>query len=157
MPQVQSGHDARVLTDANVTEGVARKVSKPRLRGIRKRKFGKTFVAVDQRGCMRVHIGKRLRSPNGGNFHWAEKKAQRETFERVVANVARPFAVKEITFIRWSPRMLDAEDNLHYAFKWYRDAACKWLGLPNDGPTCGVKFTYEQHKQPEYGITLIFK
>jgi hypothetical protein len=121
-----------------------------------KRKFIRTRV-VSSVDALAVHIGVRTRNPeNGGSMHWGEKKTHKDKFNRAVIGVERPLAVKHITFVRWSPGVFD-DDSLPVSFKWFRDAACKWLGLPNDSPTCGVTFSYEQYKQPEFGITVMFR
>lgn len=121
-----------------------------------KRQFIRTRV-VSGTNALAVHIGVRVRNPeNGGNMHWGEKATHKDKFNKAVIGVDRPLVVKNITFIRWSPGMFD-DDALPASCKWIRDAACKWLGLPNDGPTCGVSFSYEQYKQPEYGVSVMFR
>ncbi len=128
-----------------------------------KRAFFRTHTVSSKDG-LSVHLGIRIRNPtNNGNMHWGEKKTHKEKFAKAVADVDVPLAIRHITFVRWSPGTLDTDDNLNIAFKWIRDAACEWLGLPNDGPNCGVSFSYEQHKTmktgdkpAEYGVTVRF-
>ena len=151
---MQAGHNPRVPTRGVKAKGVARALPKPRV----KRKFIKSRALITLDGSLVVHIGIRTRNPeNGGRMHWGEKATHKEKFEKAVRDAARPLAVTSVTFIRWSPGVGFDDDSLPVSFKWFRDAACKWLGLPNDSPTCGVAFKYEQHKQPEYGITLRFR
>jgi hypothetical protein len=130
---------------------VTTKLKKPR-------KFIRTRVHTNIDGALCVDIGVRLRnSENGGNMHWGEKATHKDKFNKAVigAGTTRPLAVTRMTFVRWAPGVFD-DDALPASFKWFRDAAVKWLGLSNDSPTCGVSFAYEQYKQPEYGVRIVF-
>lgn len=123
------------------------------------RKFTKTHT-VTRTDAVLVHIGHRLLNPLNQNIHFGEKKRMKERFSKAVAQTDRPLAVSLITFIRWYPprsKPFDEGDNLNASFKWFRDAACEWLGLPNDGPACGVAFGYEQHVSDAYGISVVFR
>lgn len=123
------------------------------------RKLIKTHC-VARVDCTLVHIGHRLLNPLNTSIHWAEKKRMKQRFSKAVLGLSRPLAVRELTFMRWYParsKPFDEGDNLNASFKWFRDAACEWLGLPNDGPDCGVSFAYEQHVGDAYGITVVFK
>lgn len=153
---MQARHKTRVLTAAPATTTLAatlHAVRPPKKRV--KRQFIRTR-AVFGTHELAIHIGMRTRNPeNGGNMHWGAKAAQKKKFTNSVIGVDRPLAVTRITFTRWAPGTFD-DDGLVASFKWFRDAACAWLGLPNDSPTCGVTFTYEQFKNPAYGITVRF-
>lgn len=122
-------------------------------------KLGRTF-AVSGSDALLVHVGHRLLNPLNTNIHFGEKRRMKERFMRAVAGVDRPVAVRTLTFVRWFPprsKVFDGDDNLNASFKWFRDAACEWLGLPDDGPGCGVAFKYEQCVSDSWGITVRFQ
>lgn len=141
-------------------DGAVPKARKKRPR----RKFTKSGVTHNVDG-VKVYLGLRVKSlGNEGRMHWGEIKRQREKFADTVAGEQVPLMVRSLTFIRWAPGLLD-DDGLRSAFKYIRDAAVKWLGYKNDGPTCGLKFDYEQYKtyspakgvKAEYGVTVVFR
>lgn len=154
------GHKTRVLTAAPKTESVAAPLhavlaAKKRVKP--KPKLIRTRCEVSASGVLSIHIGHRIRNPLNESIHWDEKRRMKEKFRDAIA-VGRPLAVKSITFIRWYPlksKPFDAKDNLNASFKWFRDAACEWLGI-DDGPTCPVELEYEQHVADAYGITVRF-
>lgn len=124
-----------------------------------KRQFIRTRCEVSASGALTIFIGIRTRNPlNGSAMHWGEKKRQKDKFKAAVA-VARPLAVNHITFTRWAPPRSKGfdDDAIQPSFKWIRDAACEWLGLPNDSATCGVTFSYEQFVGDAYGVTVRFQ
>lgn len=104
------------------------------------------------------HIGHRLRNPLNESVHWADKARMKTKFMREAHKMDAPLAVKTITFIRWYPprsKPFDVGDNLPAAFKWFRDAACDWLGV-DDGPSCPITFEYEQHQADAFGASMRF-
>lgn len=114
--------------------------------------------AVQSEFGLALHIGHRLRNPLNDRIHWAEKRRMKERLAKLVADVDRPLAVTKVTFVRWYParsKPFDEGDNLPASFKWFRDAACEWLGV-NDDPSCGVTFAYEQHVADAYGVSVRF-
>lgn len=105
--------------------------------------------------CVSVHIGYRLRSPNQGGYHWGQIKQMRDAFEKAVQDEQAPLAVTKIHCIRWIGKhgqLFDKHDNLRYAFKWFCDSACKWIGV--DDADERLEFTYEQLKNDEWGVTV---
>ena len=133
--------------------------SAPKKRKRVKRRRMKTLVVVGTSGVAVSIVGYQLRNPLNKNIHWAEKQRMKDLFKKAVANESAPLAVRTLTFVRWYPlrsRPFDEGDNLNASFKWFRDAACEWLGLPNDGPSCGVTFAYEDHLSDDFGVTVRF-
>jgi hypothetical protein len=130
-----------------------------------RRRFARSGVTHNADG-VKVYIGLRVRSlGNEGQLHWGEIKRHKKKFFEAVAGEQVPLLVREIVFTRWAPGVLDNDDNLNSSFKAIRDAAVKWLGYKNDGPSCGLKFRYEQYKtyspakgvKAEYAVTVVFR
>ena len=154
---------ARVQTDSEVATrdradvpGAPVKPKKPRA----SYKLVRTRAYYTDGGVFVVHIGHRLRNPESGRMHWGAKAAMKDKFEKAVAAHPAPLLlVKRIHFTRWigkHGKLFDETDNLNVAFKWFRDAACKWLGR-DDGPRSGIEFTYEQLKNgTDWGVTVRF-
>ena len=125
-----------------------------------KRAFIRTRSHTDRDGRLCVDLGVRITNPLNSSWgKWqvraGQRKAQRSKFAAAVRGVQPPLLVREIALIRYAPGVLDG-DGLQAACKSLRDEACKWLGLADDSERCGVTFTYEQYKQPEYGVRVRF-
>lgn len=56
--------------------------------------------------------------------HWIQAHQVKEHLQKITKYQGMPITIK---LIRISPRTLDAEDNLRYAFKWVKDAIADML------------------------------
>jgi hypothetical protein len=72
-----------------------------------------------------------------------------------------PATTRAIHFDRFAPGKLDPHDNLPSSNKHICDQVCAWLagdntitGRGDDGPSCGIAFTYGQVKSDEYGVRV---
>lgn len=161
---MQARHDAPVSTDANEPEGVARALPKARV----KRKFIRTRQVFRVDGAFAFDIG--LRTKNESNQlapNWrvisGRRKQQRTKVMKALEGCNAPLLIREVTFVRYAPGVLD-DDGLRSALKSVRDQALCWLQGNNtlkakadDGPGCGLTFIYAQYRQREYGVRIVFK
>ncbi len=125
----------------------------------KKRKAKKAMTPEQHTAVIQWQIGMRLklnaafsslRLRSNLREHWAVK-ARRVSMERQHGQaMARRMLITKpcvVTLTRYSPKVLDAHDNLAYAFKPVADGIADWLG-GGDGAKSGVKFLYEQAKAP---------
>lgn len=108
---------------------------------------------------------------NGSHGHWSAvaklRESQRLATMHVLARtdmdiVMRALGgqIRRVHFVRLGPGLLD-DDAVPPAVKAYRDQLCAWIagdntptGRGDDGPKCGIKFTYDQQRQRQYGVRI---
>jgi len=112
-------------------------------------------------------------SPNFKNSrkgHWVVSKsisAQRLATMAVLATIevheverAIGGTPNHIHFVRLGPGICD-DDSAPVTIAAVRDQVCAWLahdntptGKGDDGPKCGIKFTYQQQRQKPHGVRI---
>lgn len=121
--------------------------------------------------CVSITMGIRLKSQAKGSKNWraiyghtvalrsrVAKRLQETPATAIVAHLGD--RVKQVTFIRMAPRLLD-DDNLAHACKPIRDQIVAWLAGDNrpnaradDGMRSGYSFVYRQQQQRAYGLRV---
>lgn len=104
---------------------------------------------------------------NANSFwHISHKRAYDQRFMvamylTMVRRVKLPGKVSAMHFVRLSPGDLDPGDNLNSSCKHIRDQLCAWLagdntptGRGDDGPNCGITFTYDQQRTKGFGVRV---
>lgn len=90
--------------------------------------------------------------------HYGRSAPQRDRVHQYLVGIAghskHVGVPASVTFTRVGPALLD-DDNLAGAFKAIRDEVAKWFGV-DDGPSGPITWRYEQRRQSDRGIEIVF-
>jgi hypothetical protein len=104
---------------------------------------------------------------NGAQGSWRASSSLRKT-QRIATALALsqlpPAAlcerVRYVHMVRLAPGLLDC-DSVPAALKSFRDQVAAWIagqntpkGVGDDGPRCGIRWTYDQLRQRQYGVLI---
>jgi hypothetical protein len=104
---------------------------------------------------------------NGAQGSWRRSSSLRKT-QRIATclqlsqlpQAARCQTIRYVHMVRLAPGILDC-DSVPAALKSFRDQVAAWIagcntpdGEGDDGPNCGIRWTYDQQRQKQYGVLI---